>query len=432
MRRDPSEATCRARRRKRRIAGLAASLLLVLPALGGAARAADQPADLPSDQEPGARVTIDPGKLPLPYATESPANTPERVARPAQPPLRAPAGFVVNLFADGFGDPRSLLVAPNGDVFVAQSRPGRVLLLRDADGDGRAELVAPFAEGFRRPYGLAIQGNALYVADTEGVWRLDWHPGLTRAEGAPQPVTSPGAFGGSSNHWTRNLVFNRDGSRFFVAIGSASNIGEDPAPRATVQSFAADGSDQKTYASGLRNPVGMALYPGTDDVWVTVNERDGLGDGLVPDFLTRLKPGGFYGWPYFYLGNHAQPDMPARPELAASVVMPDLLIESHSAPLGLAFYQGGSFPERYRGGAFVALHGSWNRAQPTGYRVVFVPFRDGKPEGWYETFLSGFWLRGTNPAQVWGRPAGLAVAADGSLLVADDAGDAIWRVSFKP
>jgi glucose/arabinose dehydrogenase len=407
---------------------LAALLMLAVLALAGPSRAAD----LPPEQEPGARDSVDAGKLPLPYATDSPANMPRVVDRPLQVPLKVPPGFLVNAFADGLDEPRWMTVAPNGDVFLAEPRAGRVLLLRDENGDGRAEMVVTFAEGFRRPHGLAIQGNALYVADIDAVWRLAWRPGVTRAEGPPQPVTSPGALGDAGAHWTRDLVFNRDGSRFFVAIGSNSNVGEDPSPHATVQSFAADGSDQQTYASGLRNPVGIALYPGTDDIWVTVNERDGMGEELVPDYLTLLKRGGFYGWPYAYLGKHPQPDMPQRPDLVAQSIVPDLLFRSHSAPLGLVFYEGGSFPERYRGGAFVALHGSWNRAQPTGYRVVWVPFRDGRPEGWYETFLSGFWIRGSSPAVVWGRPAGLAVAADGSLLVADDVSGAVWRVSYQP
>ena len=222
-----------------------------------------------------------------------------------------------------------------------------------------------------------------------------------------------------------------DGKRFFIAIGSESNIGEDPLPHASVQSFAADGSDQRTYASGLRNPVGIAFYPGTNDLYTVVNERDGLGDGLVPDFLTRLQEGGFYGWPYAYIGHHPQPDFPSRPEMVAKTLTPDLLFQSHSAPLGLVFYEGSMFPAEYKGDAFVALHGSWNSAEPTGYKIVRVPFKDGRPQGYYENFLTGFWLGGTSPAQVWGRPAGLAVAADGSLLIADDAGGVVWRVSYK-
>lgn len=388
-------------------------------------------ASLPDEQVPGTRIAVDPARLPPPYATDSPGNSPDEISLPASPPFRVPKGFTVNAFATGLEHARWMTVAPNGDVFLAEPQAGRVTLLRDADGDGKAELVETFAAGFRRPHGLAIQGNFLYVADTEAVWRLPWKAGQTKAEGEKQRVTPKGAIGSGSGHSSRNIIFNRDGSRFYVAIGSSGNIDREPSPRATVQSFAADGSDQKTYASGLRNPVGISLYPGTDDVYVVVNERDGLGDDLVPDYLTKLKPGGFYGWPDAYIGQHKQPDFDSRPDQIAKSIVPDLLFQSHSAPLGLAFYEAKQFPERYRGGAFVALHGSWNRNKPTGYKVVFVPFKNGKTEGFYETFLSGFWQQGENTAEVWGRPVGIAVAADGSLLVADDVANTVWRVSYR-
>ncbi len=386
---------------------------------------------MPPDQTPGTRTSIDPAKLPPPYATDSPGNSPDEIDRPTPPPFRVPDGFTVNAFATGLRNARWMTVAPNGDVFLAEPRAGRVTLLRDTHGTGTADLITTFADGFDRPHGLAIEGGYLYVADTEAVWRFAWKPGQTRAEGTRERVTAPGAFGDASGHFTRNVIFNRDGSRFYVTIGSASNIDNDPLPRATVQSFAADGSDQQTFASGLRNAVGIALYPGTDDVYVVVNERDGLGDNLVPDYLTKLKQGGFYGWPDAYIGQHVQPDFSSRPDRVARAIVPDLLFQAHSAPLGLVFYEGTQFPERYRGGAFVALHGSWNRTVPTGYTVVFVPFQNGKPANYYETFLSGFWLRGETTAQVWGRPVGLAVAADGSLLIADDVGNAVWRVSYR-
>lgn len=389
-------------------------------------------ASLPDEQVPGTRIAVDPAKLPPPYATDSPGNSPDEISLPGSPPFRVPKGFTVNAFATGLEHARWMTEAPNGDVFLAEPQAGRVTLLRDADGDGKAELVETFATGFRRPHGLAIQGNFLYVADTEAVWRLPWKAGQTKAEGEKQRVTPKGAIGSGSGHSSRNIIFNRDGSRFYVAIGSAGNIDREPSPRATVQSFAADGSDQKTYASGLRNPVGISLYPGTDDVYVVVNERDGLGDDLVPDYLTKLKPGGFYGWPDAYIGQHKQPDFDSRPDQVAKSIVPDLLFQSHSAPLGLAFYEGKQFPERYRGGAFVTLHGSWNRNKPTGYKVVFVPFKNGKTEGFYETFLSGFWQQGENTAEVWGRPVGIVVAADGSLLIADDVANAVWRVSYRP
>jgi len=384
------------------------------------------------DQVPGARVLLRPVDLPVPFATPSADNPPETVARPATPPFRVPDGFRVDLFAADLADARWLEVAPNGDVFLAEPRAGRVTLLRDGDGDGAAELRTVYAEGFRRPHGLAVEGDWLYVADIERVWHVPWRAGATAAPGAAEPVTEWGAFGGGGGHWTRNMVFSRDGSRFFVTVGSASNIGEEPPPRATVQSFAADGSDQRTLASGVRNPVGIALYPGTDDVYVVVNERDGLGDGLVPDYLTRLVPGAFYGWPYAYIGPNPQPGLAGPPDLIASALVPELLFRAHSAPLGLVFYDALQFPPDYRGDAFVALHGSWNSAAPTGYMVVRVPFEAGRLQGGYETFLSGFWSEGRDKARVWGRPAGLAVAADGSLLVADDVGNVVWRVSYRP
>jgi glucose/arabinose dehydrogenase len=385
-------------------------------------------AEAPS-QAPGVRIEIDPGKLPAPYATDSVANSADLVDRPSPPPFKLPPGFSVNEFAGGLSDPRWMAVAPNGDVFLALPDLGQVLLLRDKDGDGKADLKTVFAAGFQRPHGLAVQDGYLYVAGTDGLWRVKL--GSDRATGKPEMVTRPNAFGAGAQHWTRNVVFSPDGKRFFIAIGSLDNIGEDPLPHATVQSFAADGSDQKTFAAGLRNPVGVAFYPGTNDLYTVVNERDGLGDGLVPDYLTRLQAGGFYGWPYAYIGHHPQPDFPNRPEMVARTLTPDLLFQSHSAPLGLVFYEGNMFPADYRGDAFVALHGSWNASDPTGYKVVRVPFKEGRPQGYYENFLTGFWLGGRSPAQVWGRPAGLAVAADGSLLIADDAGGVVWRVSYR-
>jgi glucose/arabinose dehydrogenase len=342
-----------------------------------------------------------------------------------------PPGFSVNEFAGGFASPRWLAVAPNGDVFLSLPREGKVMLLRDADGDGRAELTTTFALGFVRPHGLAFQDGYLYVADVNRVWRLAWKASDTEARTPPEPVTAAGVFGAPQGHWTRNIVFAPDGKRFIVTVGSASNIGEDPPVRATLQSFSAAGKDQQTLASGLRNAVGIAYRPGSDDLYVVVNERDGLGDGLVPDYLTRIKPGGFYGWPYAYIGQHVQPDVPSRPDMVAKAIVPDLLFQAHSAPLGLAFYDGAMFPDEYRGDAFVALHGSWNAGRPTGYKIVRVPFKDGRPAGYYENFLTGFWIAGHQPAQVWGRPADIVVAKDGSLLVSDDASGTIWRISYR-
>lgn len=384
------------------------------------------------DERPGQRFEVRPDRLPAPYATPAAGNSPSRVRRPPDATLQVPDGFKVNIFADGLAHARWMAVASNGDVLLAEPREGKITLLRDADKDGKAELVTTFADGFDRPHGLAIQGDHLYVGEVREVVRLSYKPGQTKAEGKPERVGKEGSLGGAGGgHWTRNIAFRPDGSRFYVAVGSAGNIEEEPEPRATVQEFKADGSGQRTFASGLRNPVGIAFYPGTTDLYVVVNERDGMGDGLVPDYLTRVQEGGFYGWPYAYIGRNPQPDYAERrPDLVQKSLVPDLLFESHSAPLGLVFYDGAQFPVAYKGGAFVALHGSWNSGKPTGYKVVFVPFRDKRPIGHYENFAVGFWASGERRAQVWGRPAGLAIAGDGSLLIADDVGQTIWRVSY--
>lgn len=380
---------------------------------------------------PGQRFEVRPDALPAPYATPSAGNGSERVTRPRSAVPRVPQGFRAAVFAKGLDHPRWMTVAANGDVLLAEPREDKVTLLRDGDGDGRAELTVTFADGFERPHGLAIQGEFLYVADVRGVWRMRYKPGQLKIEDKPQRVTKPDAFGPPGGHWTRNIVFHPNGSRFYVAIGSRGNITEDPEPRATVQEFSADGTVQRTFASGLRNPVGIAFYPKSDHLYVVVNERDGMGDGLVPDYLTRIRLGDFLGWPFAYIGNHPQPGLgEKKPELVAKTKTPDVLFQSHSAPLGLVFYDRSQFPQKYRMGAFVALHGSWNAAKPTGYKVVFVPFQGGKPEGGYENFATGFWVRGTRTAYVWGRPAGLALARDGSLLVADDVANVVWRISY--
>jgi len=386
-----------------------------------------------ADVAPGTRFEVRPEDLPPPYETPSARNGPRALAPPAAGLPRVPAGFAVNLFAAGLSSARNLITAPNGDLFLAESRAGRITLLRDEDGDGVADLILVFASGLQEPYGLAVRPGALYVADLRGTWRFDYEAGDKTARGQAELITPEGAFGPAGGHRTRNLAFSPDGARFYVAIGSASNIAEDPSPRASIQVFEADGSGQRSFATGLRNPVGMAIHPDSGDLYVVVNERDGLGDELVPDYLTRVEDGDFFGWPYAYIGTNPQPGFAERrPDLVARSRVPDLLFLSHSAPLGLVFYDHDAFPEAYRGNAFVALHGSWNAARPRGYVVARVPFEDGRPAGHYEAFMTGFWIAGDRQAGVWGRPAGLAVAADGSLLVADDLGNRIWRVSRNP
>ena len=384
------------------------------------------------DRASGQRFEVGAADMPPPYATPSASNPPRRVSRPADATLILPAGFTANVYAEGLSHARWMAVAPNGDVFLAEPRAGEVTLLRDADGDGRADFKTTFAKGFSQPHGLAFHGGYLYVADTRRVWRLPYRPGQTTGGGRPEPVTAAGALGAGSGHWTRNIAISPDGRRLYVAIGSSGNIGEEPEPRATVQVFDLEGGGQETFAAGLRNPVGIAFYPGTDDLYVAVNERDGLGDDLVPDYLTRLEPGGFYGWPYAYIGPNPQPGYAdRRPDLVARTIVPDVLFRAHSAPLGLVFYDADQFPAEYLGDAFVAFRGSWNSARPTGYKVVRVPFEDGRPVGYYEDFATGFWIAGAATAEVWGRPVGLAIAADGSLLVADDVGQTIWRISYR-
>jgi len=382
---------------------------------------------------PGTQFHLLPENLPKPFASPS-ASNPPRLAQPGpNTRLKAPEGFTVNLFADGLDDARWLAVAPNGDVFLAQSDLGRITLLRDTNNDGRADFVGVYEDKFDRPHGLAFNDGWLYIADTRRVWRLPHKPGSDIPGVNPEPVTREGAIGDGSGHWTRNIAFHPDGTRFYVSVGSRRNIDVESPPRASVQEFSKNGKSQRSFATGLRNPVGIAFYPGSEDIYVVVNERDGLGDGLVPDYLTGLKDGGFYGWPYAYIGPNPQPKFAGRrPYLVKKTLIPDLLFHSHSAPLGLVFYDHDGFGATRRGDAFVALHGSWNAATPQGYMVVRVPFENGRPTGSYEAFLTGFWIEGEQTAEVWGRPAGLAVAADGSLLVADDLGGKIWRVSRQP
>jgi glucose/arabinose dehydrogenase len=426
------------RRRGVALVGAAAVALALLSALTvGAANLPHRKIDpgvtqsAPSEP-PGTRHEVRADALPPPVVDPETFNGPTQIELPGPHVIRTPEGFRTNFFAEALEGPRWMAVAGNGDVFVSESRANRVRVLRDADGDGRAELSVVFADGFDRPHGLAFQPGFLYVADTQGVWRIPYVAGDLAAR-ARAMITKPGALGRVGNHWTRNITFSPDGERFYVTIGSRGNIRMEGAPSATIQQFARDGAGQTTFASGLRNPVGLAFYPGSNDLYTVVNERDQRGDAVVPDFFTRVDKGDFYGWPFAYTGRNAEPRIGLlRPDLVLRSKTPDLLFEAHSAPLGLLFYEGTQFPEAYRGDAFVALRGSWNRTQPTGYAVVRVPMRAGRPAGHYETFASGFWQRGDNPPEVVGRPVGLAMAADGSLLVTDDLANLIWRISYRP
>lgn len=403
---------------KKHLAPFALAALLSAPAL--------------AQEGVGTRITVRPDQLPAPYATPSATNAPRVVPRPSSATLQVPEGFKAQVFADNMLHPRNIAIAPDGAVMVVESTAGQVSILRDENGDGRADRANAYIEGLNRPFGIAFQGNVLYVADTVGVWRMSYRAGQNKPTNPPQRITADGALGSGNGHSTRSLVFSATGERFFVGVGSASNVAEEEAPRASVISFAADGSDRRLVASGLRNPVGIALYPDSDKLWTVVNERDGLGDGLVPDYLTQVQPGAFYGWPYSYIGSNPQPGLAERrPDLVATAKVPDLLFRPHSAPIGLVFYNSRMFPSDMRGDAFVALRGSWNAGEPRGYQIVRVPFENGKPSGGYEVFATGFRIGGTERAEVWGRPAGLAVAADGALLIADDTSRTIWRISYS-
>jgi glucose/arabinose dehydrogenase len=392
--------------------------------LAGAAAAQDLP---------GRKFEIRPADLPPPFTTPSVGNRPDRVRRAVGMMPRVPDGYRVNLFAEGLDHARWLAVADSGEVFLAEPEAGKITRLVDSDGDGRAETRSTFARGHDAPHGLAFHGGQLYVGDLDGVWRYAWRPGLERATERGRRITPAGAFGDSGGHWTRNVAIAPDGKRFYVAIGSEGNIEVEPDPRATIKQFNIDGSGGRVFARGLRNPVGIAFHPDTGVLYTTVNERDGLGDGLVPDYLTAVTEGAFYGWPYAYIGPNPQPGFAdRRPDLVRQTVVPDVLFEAHSAAMALVFAKGGQFPADWQDDALVAFRGSWNAAVPTGYKVVRVPFEKGRPLGWYEDFVTGFRVDTAGQkttAQVWGRPVGLALAKDGSLLVAVDVDHSIWRIS---
>jgi glucose/arabinose dehydrogenase len=384
-----------------------------------------------ADQTVGQRFEVTVEDLPKPFASRSSSNSARIVGRPSGKLLNVPEGFRVNLFARDLSHARWMALAPGGDVFLIEPRAHRVTVLRDADGDGEAEKRWIFSNDISDPQGIAFAHGNLYVADQRRLWRFPYDQGQTRAYGRPQPLGGARALGRGGGHRTRNIAIHPNGREILIAVGSRANIAREEPPRATVQRIELMSTRAQTFASGLRNPVGIAFYPETEDLYVVVNERDGMGDGLVPDFLTRVRPGEFFGWPYAYLGPNPDPKLGnADRDLVARTVVPDVLFQAHSAPLGLVFYDAEAFPEEYRGDAFVALHGSWNASVPTGYKVVRVPFEEGRPKGHYENFATGFWLSGTQSARVFGRPAGLLVAGDGSLLIADDVGQAIWRVSY--
>ena len=384
-------------------------------------------------------IRISPGNLPQPYATDSASKSPQVIPPPQSPVLRVPAGFVVNVFADNLDAPRWLALTPTGDVLVTETRQNRIRLLRDANGDGVAEIRQTFAQaenGLNIPFGMAFSPGYFFLGNTAEVRRFPYTNGQQKLTGTGQKIADlPG--GGYNQHWTRNVVISPDNKKLYVSVGSQSNADTEPLPRASVQVMNLDGKNQQTFASGLRNPVGLDFHPKSGQLYTTVNERDGLGDDLVPDYLTRIRQGQFYGWPYTYFKpnlldpRHVQNGTSQRPDLAAKTLMPDVLFQAHSAALGLQFYDGKTFPQKYRNGAFVAFRGSWNRNAGTGYKIVFVPFNANfRPEGYYEDFLTGFLTDPSGP-KTWGRPVGLLVLPDGSLLFTEEANNRIYRVQYR-
>jgi len=378
-----------------------------------------------------AHYEVDSSKAPPPFATANASRPPILVPKPAGIELTLPPGFQISTFAEGdLHMPRWMALAQNGDVFVSEARSGRITILRDSSGNGRADERFIFATDLNKPFGLAFWRNYLYVANTDSVVRFKYKPGQIQASEKPEIIaTLPGE--GFNQHWTRNIIFSPDGSKMYVTVGSETNVEIEQDPmRATISEYNPDGTGHRLYANGLRNPVGLAFYPGTRMLWAVVQERDGLGDDLVPDFVTSIKEGGFYGWPYSYLGQYEDPRRRGeRPDLVQKAIAGDVLLQAHSSPLGLVFYQGNMFPSEYRGDAFIALRGSWNRAKRTGYKIIRIQFNKGKPIGGYSDFIVG-WMLDEDRSEVWGRPVGLLVLRDGSLLISDDGADKIWRVSY--
>lgn len=404
--------------------------LLLLAAAAGTAFAQA------SRDVPGTRHIIRVEDLPPPNRTPSVDNKSMVVPRPKDALPQVPKGFTVNVFAEELGgenSPRLMALAPNGDILVADSGGSRVLVLRDKNGDGTADeryVFADRSQGLDLPFGLAFHDRWLYIASTNQVARFAYRPGQIKADGPGEVVIRDIPGRGYNQHWTRDIAFSPDGKKLYLTVGSETNVGEEGPMRAAIHTYNPDGTGYQRLAWGIRNPVGLAFNPTTRALWCTCNERDELGDDLVPDYFTSVKAGGFYGWPYFYLGKHPDPRFAGKGEaLANQITVPDVLLQAHSAALGCAFYTGKRFPREYRGDAFLAFHGSWNRALRTGYKVVRVRFQNGKPVGGYEEFLTGF-MEDAREKGVWGRPVGVLVAKDGALLVSDDAGHRIWRVSY--
>lgn len=443
-----------------RLAGLAMSALFLTtaalaqqadqPALKGAAAFGDWRAD-----RPGVRRLIKPEDLPRPYATKSASNGAGIVDMPAGAKPRLPSGFSAELIASGIDNPRVVRVAPNGDLFVADSEANQIRVYRLTKDSAKPAENGIFAGGLNQPYGIAFYplGNDpqwVYVANSDSIVRFAYRNGDLKASGDPQTIVDNIP---ANHHWSRDIAFSPDGKTLYLSVGSGSNVAEDmgkrpkggldawvkskplgaswgsEAGRAEVRAFDPDGKNGRVVATGLRNCSGMTVQPATGAPWCVVNERDALGDNVPAEYATSVREGAFYGWPWYYIGNNEDPRHKGeRPDLAGKADIPDVLMQAHSAPLNIAFYDGKSFPPEYRGDAFVALHGSWNRGNRTGYKIVRLLFKDGKPTGEYEDFMTGFVA---SNGEVWGRPVGVAVAGDGSLIVSEDGNGTIWRVTYS-
>jgi glucose/arabinose dehydrogenase len=386
---------------------------------------------------PGRVHHITAADLPKPYATKSSAVFSRPVPRPADVWPQAPEGFKVQLYSTDLKGPRIIVTAPNGDLFVSETMTGKVMVLRGMTADGKAEQSSEFASGLRLPFGIAFYPRGpnpqyVYVADTDKVVRFPYQNGDLKARG-PMETIVPDLPAGP-NHFARGIAFSLDDKQMFISVGSHNNVTDidkdnSEFHRADILVATPEGKDLKVYASGIRNGSGLTVNPKTGEVWTSVNERDEIGDNLPPDYVTHVQEGGFYGWPWYYTGGNHDPRFPGRhPELQDKVIVPDVLLEPHNASLGLTFYEAKQFPEKYQGQLFVAEHGSWNRSVRTGYEVIMAIMKDGHATGAYEDFLTGFVLPDGN---CWGRPVGVAVAQDGSLIVTDDGSNSVWRVSYQ-
>ena len=374
--------------------------------------------------------------LPPPYQTPSADNRPQVIPQPNGARVQVPAGFTVEVAAEGFETPRFMLAGPGNEILMSDSGRGRqpgtgaVYVLRDTNGDGKIDEKTKIIDGLDRPYGLALWKDYLYVGEPTSLKRYRYDAKTRKAASPGEEIVSLKGFG--NGHWTRTVLFDRKEEKLYLTVGSGSNVdaGEDPM-RAAVHRYNPDGSGHETFVSGTRNVIGLRWYPGTDTLWGAVQERDALGDDLVPDYFTAFKQGGFYGWPYAYVGPNEDPRRKGEsPDLVKKTIVPDVLLGAHVAVLDALFYTGRMFPKDYEGGAFLARHGSWNRSKRVGYDVAFLPFRNGRPSGDLRVFLSGFMLS-PDKREVWGRPVGLLQLPDGSLLVTDDGGKKIWRVAYR-